>query len=237
MISSAPELLAGATVSALVSAALASRRGTLDVTVLAETPHGGSWDGMLSDHARGLLGGRGHQLHVATDPSQATTLLDRAEAELSRRVELDAAAQAGLGPFLVVGIDADRLAVLRAPDTDQYDAQPEARLGRLLRDGPDVGIHVVLGFSGVNALRRVIPNVRNQRRWFAHKLVGQMSVTDSREVLDDDFGSKVAGAGPHGPRRFGYHNDVNGAGKRLLLPYTTDGDIIATLSPFIDAGT
>jgi S-DNA-T family DNA segregation ATPase FtsK/SpoIIIE len=237
MVGSAPELLAGVAASAVVSAALASRTGKLEVVVLSETPKGGSWDGVFTGGLAELLGRRGQRLRGANDPAAAGALLDEVVRELDRRLALDSTAQAQSGPYLIVAIDPDRIAALRAAEQDRFsDAQPELRLGRLLREGPELGMHVILGFSGLNALRRVLPDLRKQRRLFAHKLMGQLSVTDSRELLEDDFGAKIAGAQPRGPRRFGYRDDVNEASRYLLLPYSSDGDLVATLSPFLEAG-
>lgn len=83
----------------------------------------------------------------------------------------------------------------RELDPDSYDeTSPAALLQRVLRDGPEVGIHVVGWVDRKASLMRRLS--RDVLREFAVRVVGPMNAEDSRELIDSDLASTV------GPTQF-----------------------------------
>ncbi|MET8652655.1 FtsK/SpoIIIE domain-containing protein [Nocardia aurea] len=70
-------------------------------------------------------------------------------------------------------------------DPDDYgDDTLSARLSRILRDGPEVGVHVLAWFErGVGVDRRLKSQARNE---FAHRLAGRLSRDDSMTIVSSE---------------------------------------------------
>lgn len=70
-------------------------------------------------------------------------------------------------------------------------AKPDVMLGDLLRDGPTVGMHLITGCDRAASLEQVFD--RRAMREFDHRVLFQMSATDSAQIID---GSDAAELGP-----------------------------------------
>ena len=102
--------------------------------------------------------------------------------EVQRRVDAD---ETGDRPLLLV-----LYGMHRARDFDQesVDYDPESDLGEtlrtIMRDGPEVGIHVFAWFDTVAGVaRRLPPTALREMSW---RLAGRMSVDDSESLLGTD---------------------------------------------------
>jgi hypothetical protein len=66
---------------------------------------------------------------------------------------------------------------------------PSERFAAILRDGPPVGIHVVIWCDSLTNLNRAFE--RPQLREFAQRVLFQMSATDSSTLMDTPAASKL----------------------------------------------
>lgn len=234
------EVLTGTILTGVASVAMATRRGQLGVTVLSELPPGGAWAGALTTRLAALASGRGHAVRWAGTDADAVGLLAAAVAELERRLTLAPAERAALGPHFVVGVGLDRRAAFRLVDgTYEAVASPAtADLLRLAKEGPDAGVHVVVGFTSRAAWDLVMP-VRTARH-FAHRVVRQMAESDSLALLESTFGNRVNAALSSGevvgPDRAGYANRVTGE-QSVFLPYLADERLFEALAGWLTGGT
>lgn len=117
-------------------------------------------------------------------------------AELKRRME-EGDVNAPATFVFLLGIE--RFRQLRRSDDDfsfsmsdePAPAKPDAMLGDLLRDGPTVGLHLIVGCDRAASLEQVFD--RRALREFDHRVLFQMSATDSASVID---GGDAAELGP-----------------------------------------
>lgn len=224
-----PEVLTGMMQASVASIALAVPE--LRVTTLAQLPGQGPWRDALTANLAEALANRGHTVRTPTD-ADPEALLAEAVAELDRRLALDADAQLAAPPHLVVAAGLDRLAAFRLVEGayELVASQATASLLRLAKEGPEVGIHVVLGFTGATGYERVMP-ARSTRR-FAHRFVRQLSEKDSLALLDGTFGTRVNAAKGDGetlgPDRAGYVNAVS-TEQTIFLPYLAGERLTAVL--------
>ncbi len=124
----------------------------------------------------------GHEIE-ALDRRNTATVLAALAAEVARRLESSGQARVPLF-ILIQGLH--RARDLRAA-TDVYytpaDAQatPAELLARILRDGPEVGAHVLAWCDTVPNARRTLDRAFDE---FGMRLAGPMSVEDSSVLLD-----------------------------------------------------
>lgn len=230
LVASDPEVLTGMTVAGLVSAAMSVARGRLTVVVASELPPPGSWQGMLSDELPDLLSARGHAAFTAESAGAAVR---GAVDELNRRAGLTPIELADAGPYLLVAVSLDRMADFQKVE-GRYGPEPSvagADLARVLREGPQVGVHAVLGFTTAIGWARVLPD--KAHRLFVHRFFQQLSEDDSRSLLDNSLAHRVSRPGIAGPQRAGYHHRDSGV-DYVLLPYTTGGSLLDELRQFVN---
>lgn len=230
-----PSVLTGMIMSGLGSAGLGVTPGSLTVQILSQLPPPGSWYGVLTTDLEPLLHARGHRVTWADNDGAAVTAVDDVVGELERRAALDPVQLAACGPWIIAAAGLDRLSSFRLVDGkyESLASEATAALLRVAKEGPDLGIHLILGFTGRAAWDRVMP-ARSTRR-FSHRFVRQMSEQDSRAILDSAFGNRV-NAGQRsgqviGPDRAGYLSMVTG-NEQVFLPYLADNrlkDALATL--------
>lgn len=113
---------------------------------------------------------------------QAAGILDGLASLVSERVSLqDYKAK----PVVLVMCGMHRA---REFDADE-ESEPSTALERILKDGPDVGIHVVLWCDRVVSLRRRISSIA--QREFGLRLVGPMSKEDSFSMVDAEYAAQI----------------------------------------------
>ena len=118
---------------------------------------------------------------------QVPALLKRLQDDVARRIERDDTS--GPATFLVL------YGMHRARDFDQdsidYDADvdlPEL-LGRILRDGPEVGVHTFMWFETLAAISRRLPS--SAMREVSWRLAGKMSGDDSASLIGVEAASSL----------------------------------------------
>jgi energy-coupling factor transporter ATP-binding protein EcfA2 len=115
-------------------------------------------------------------------------------AELKRRQEATSDDQA---PIYIFIYDVQRFRDIRKSDDDfgysRYDedkpAPPSKLFGDILRDGPPVGIHVIVWCDSVNNMNRTLD--RQGMKEFENRILFQMSANDSSTLIDTPAASKL----------------------------------------------
>ena len=127
----------------------------------------------------------------AGDWREVSRVLAEVAAELARRQESKTD-----GPELFLFIhDLPRFRDLRRREDDfsfskrDEDASPPDHLDAILREGPLLGIHVIVWCDTVNNLNRYFPH--QVLREFEMRVLFQMSPTDSGHLLDSPRASKL----------------------------------------------
>lgn len=134
-----------------------------------------------------------HNVQVA-GPRNAGEVVARLAAELDRRDKEHADNDA---PLYLIIFDLARFRDLRKGDDDfsysRYDddkpPSPSAQLGRLLRDGPALGIHVLVWCDSYHNVGRFME--RQTLRDLELRVLFQMNVTDSSNLIDSPAASQL----------------------------------------------
>jgi hypothetical protein len=127
------------------------------------------------------------------------------EEELQRR---QASSGADLTPWYLFVYDLQRFRELRKTDDDfsfsrgAEKASPAKQLVNLLREGPALGIHIVVWADTLNNVQRSFD--RQTMREFETRVLFQMSVSDSSTLIDSPMASKL------GPHRAFLHSEEQG---------------------------
>jgi hypothetical protein len=127
------------------------------------------------------------------------------EEELQRR---QASSGADLTPLYLFVYDLQRFRDLRKVDDDfafsrgGEKASPAKQLVNLLREGPALGIHLVIWADTLNNVQRSFD--RQTMREFETRVLFQMSVSDSSTLVDSPMASKL------GPHRAFLHSEEQG---------------------------
>jgi hypothetical protein len=158
-------------------------------TILDGTPD----DAEEAEYLRKLAGRLPHPSRAASRSELPAALAELA-AEIERRQKGEAADR--LPRFLFV-FGVHRLRELRKADDDfgfgrrgaDREPSPAERFAAILRDGPPVGVHVVVWCDSVTNLNRAFD--RPLLREFAQRVLFQMSPTDSSTLMDSPAASRL----------------------------------------------
>lgn len=114
-------------------------------------------------------------------------LLDRYESEVTDRVNRDDT-RANIWILFLFGVH-------RARELDDDPSSPDAdadllgKLERVMRDGPEVGVHVWLFADNMNGVsRRLTPRMMREIGW---RIAGKMNADDSRRFVDSSQASEL----------------------------------------------
>lgn len=131
---------------------------------------------------------------VAPDHSSIPAVLAELAAELERRQKGETTDRS-VRFLMVFGVH--RFRELRKAEDDfgfgrrgvEREVTPAERFATLLRDGPPLGIHVVVWCDSLTNLNRVFD--RSQLREFAMRVLFQMSPTDSSTLMDSPAAARL----------------------------------------------
>ncbi len=199
----------GISAGALVSLAAQFLPGACLLYLLDGTPP--------DDENHGRLAGLQKRLSLSGGSGglrDAETILESATAELSRR-QSDQRTQAPVCLVLVHAIH--RFRSLRRNEDDfsfstttDTPATADRLLAMLLREGPPLGIHVMITCDGATNLARAFD--RNAIREFEWRLLFQVSASDSSTLIDSPIASRL------GPQRVILHSEESGTQEKFR-PY------------------
>jgi len=126
-------------------------------------------------------------------PREAAAAVGVLASEVARRLTLLPEEAEGEPPRFLLLYGVQRIRDLRRADDFSFSAtetqSPADQLAMILREGPNVGVHVLLWCDTVNALERVVN--RQSMREFGWRIVTQMSGNDSTHVIDTPSASSL----------------------------------------------
>lgn len=249
--SSEPERL-GMLLGAAALMSIVHPPGGLRLMVLDRTFPGSDNANLLTDEVVRLVAGRhpvtavgptagGTPVAVTDGPDAQAGLIESLAAEVERRAALPEASLAAEPSVVLLAHDLDRLDALRQVP-DNYNRSAASPLGQrlelVLERGPTVGVHVILSFPYVKAVKDVLSD-SGTKRWFRHRVALQMSDEESFELLHSSAAARLPSAGSElglrEPVTAIYH-DVQNSSLVKFKPYTTftggpeDGGIAADLA-------
>lgn len=131
--------------------------------------------------------------HSVVKPKDAAAAMAELADEVNRRGE---AGDDGLAPVFVVIFDLARFRDFRRSETDfnfsMDDEKPVAadkHLAAILRDGPTFGVHTLIWCDTYNSVNRTFD--RQTLRELDHRILFQMSATDSANLMDSPIASRL----------------------------------------------
>ncbi len=154
--------------------------------VLDGTPEGASWKDALSRVAKAIP----HETAIHRR-REAAVVLGALEKEVLRRLETDSPSEPQIFLFVV---DLARFRSLKRTDDLDFTAVHDSRseslaLETVLRDGPSVGVHVIVWCDNLNVLNRAFTRAAQQD--FGSRVAFQMSSSDSVHLLDAPVASRL----------------------------------------------
>jgi len=139
-------------------------------------------------------------------------------AEVRRRQETSGGAGEGLAPIFVIIYALQRYRMLRKREdefglsvtSDASQPDPGRDFAEILREGPPVGVHVLAWCDTPTAVDRTLD--RASMREFDHRVLFQMSATDSSNLIDSPIANRL------GLYRALYHSEEQGVMEKFR-PY------------------
>jgi S-DNA-T family DNA segregation ATPase FtsK/SpoIIIE len=158
---------------------------------------GSRWNSVLQATMETLCKPAGFDFQIETKASQAASFLQSLVAELNRRKGLPEEQQIAQRSLFVVMTELDTVESLRRkPENYGFESSPTGELLRQLYiEGPPLGIHLILSFSGVRPMANVIDERRGLVN-FRHRVALQMSEDDSHTLTRSRKASQLQLEGP-----------------------------------------
>lgn len=149
--------------------------------------------GVVVDSAAHAANSTGEVRVSRHGPREAVAAVASVAAEVERRMAMSPeAVEASPARFLVL-YGVQRIRDLRRSEEFSFSASDTVsaadQLAMILREGPNVGVHVLLWCDTVNAIERVIN--RQSMREFGWRIVTQMSGNDSTHIIDTPGASSL----------------------------------------------
>ncbi|HEX7333183.1 MAG TPA: FtsK/SpoIIIE domain-containing protein [Pyrinomonadaceae bacterium] len=189
---------------------------------------GSRWNGVLLSVTETLCQAAGFKCQIETKASQAESFLQNLVAELNRRKGLSEEQQVLEPSMFIVMTELDTVEALRRKP-DSYGGMGSSPAGELLRqlyvEGPPLGIHLLLSFSGVRPMTNIIDERRGLVN-FRHRIALQMSEDDSHTLTRSRKASQLQLEGPS-PVCALYVDVENDAAIRFK-PYSVDAPGVGT---------
>jgi S-DNA-T family DNA segregation ATPase FtsK/SpoIIIE len=203
----------------LLSLAVSAPPGTAALGVIDCSVPEAPWHNTLSD-ITGALAERGFQVRYERRGPEADAHLIEVAAEVERRRALPESALLEEPSYFLFVADADRLRSLERP-AGRYgleNSEIGKRLHVILLQGPSVGVHVVLGFTGYLPLTQTLDPKRIED--FRHRIALQIGEDDSFSLVRSRRAALLQAAGPNPITAL--YCDVIGGNEARFKPYTVD---------------
>jgi len=153
---------------------------------------GTPWQHLLPLIKDSLLTRIGCDVQFTDQAKQGMAWLTEFVSELERRAALDESELVAQPTWLLALAGADRLPTL-AREPSKFGGLEETpdgeKLRRIYRDGPSLGLHLILSFPAAAPLKQCME--RGQMDHFKHRVVTQMSEGDSFLVLGKDYAARL----------------------------------------------
>lgn len=165
----------------LVSLATNANRDQTQFIILDRSIPGAQWSQTLTDVSNAVLTPAAFKVRLAKETSEIERAIDDLIAELDRRRKLDEATILNQPSIFILLTESDRIEMLKRR-ADSYGMAADSEMGkkliRLCSEGPSVGIHCMLSFTGVRVMASVIDEKRHLGH-FRHRVALQMSEDES----------------------------------------------------------
>lgn len=196
----------------------------LRLWILDRAVPGTPWESTLDMAASAVLDPFGFQTQRSHDHRQLTPWLDEFCTELDQRAARDESELGTEPTYLLIIAGADRLPQLTRTQNKfgtSVDTAEGEKLKRIYRDGPALGLHVILSFPAAGPLKLCLD--RPQLEQFKHRVVTQVSEADSFLLIGNDHGAKLQ-RGETKPI-FAIYQDTIGGLETKFKPYTADAQM------------
>ncbi len=181
----------------LVSLALNAGPQQQRFIVVDRSIAGSQWSTALQLVCEQVLRPAGFALTFAQDDGAVETVLNHLITELDHRRTLAEAERVGQQSIIVMMTELDRIELLRRrPDAYGMSESPAGELlRRVCVEGPSVGIHLLLSFTGVRPMANIIDERRGLVH-FRHRVALQMSEDDSHTLVRSWRANQLQADGP-----------------------------------------
>lgn len=195
---------------------------------------GSQWNGLLQSVAESLLAPVGFDTSFSKDASAIVSSLDMLVGELDRRKAITEEGLVAEPSLFVIMTELDGIESLRRkPDTygGLTNSPAGENLRRLYIEGPPLGIHMILSFSGVRPMTNVIDERRGLLN-FRHRVALQMSEDDSHTLTRSRKASQLQLEGP--TPVCALYVDVENDSAVRFKPYSTDPGLVTQSESLIE---
>lgn len=180
-----------------------------------------------------LLRPSGFNAHFTNENTTVEAIIDDLLATLMQRRQLGEERAIALPSVFVLMTELDRVERLRR-QADSYglmDSPGGEKLRRLLVEGPSVGIHLILSFSGVRPMSYVLDE-RSALGCFRHRIALQMSEDESFTLVRSRRAAQLQVEGPIPVCAL--YLDMESDNAVRFKPYTTDANPTAQQESVVD---
>ncbi len=222
----------------MLAASLVSLAVNLDPTktrfaVFDRSISGSRWHGVLQSVSESLASA-GFAISFAKEATKAESFLNELIVELDRRKAVPEDKAIAEPSFFIVLTELDGVESLRRKP-DAYGGLASSPLGESLRrlyvEGPPLGMHTILSFSGVRPMINVIDERRGLIN-FRHRVALQMSEDDSHTLTRGRKASQLQLEGP--TPVCALYLDVENDASLRFKPYSSDPATVAQNEELID---
>lgn len=170
----------GMLAAAVATLALNAKPDQLAFIIFDRSVTGTAWNRTLEEVAEQVLRPAGYGVAFERETINATAILDRVLVEMDKRRTMNEDALGHQASVFVVMTDLDRVEELRRrADTYGMSESPLGqKLNRIVVEGPALGVHLLLSFSGVRPMTHVLDERRTLQN-FRHRISLQMSEDES----------------------------------------------------------
>ncbi len=176
----------------LTSLAVNTKPKNLKFFVLDRSIPGTQWHTTLQYVCESVLRPAQFFASFSRDNQKVSPILDNLITELEQRMQLSEADLLDRSSLFVVATELDRIDELRHRNDSYYGSESPLgeKLKRLYIEGASRGIHLILSFSGVKSMSKVV-DVKRGLPYFRHRVALQMSEDDSFTFVRDRSASRL----------------------------------------------
>ncbi|HBB89480.1 MAG TPA: DNA translocase FtsK, partial [Blastocatellia bacterium] len=223
----------GMLAATLVSLALNLDPAKTRFAIFDRSISGSRWHGVLQSVAESFTSS-GFSIYFAKEAVKAESFVNELIAELDRRKALPEDKAVEEPSFFAVMTELDGIESLRRKP-DAYGGLGSSPAGENLRrlyvEGPPLGMHIILSFSGVRPMINVIDERRGLVN-FRHRVALQMSEDDSHTLTRGRKASQLQIEGP--TPICALYLDVESDASVRFKPYSSDPAVVAQNEELID---
>lgn len=180
---------------------------------------GTPWSEALSEVHNLVLSAAGFDSTLVKQPHQVESVVQELVAEVEHRQSISSGKREDQPEVFVIASELDRVDALRQ-QVGSYGmvATPaNERFARIYSEGPPLGIHLLLSFSGIRPMASIVDE-REGIIHFRHRIATQMSDDASHTLFRDREAARLQEEGPVPVSALYF--DVEGDRKTRFKPYT-----------------